>query len=164
MSAVGNQILEEPSAQEQLSYLWDVYKYRHGLCWKAVYKIIAGVLVLAVLPYAKPELIKPAWDWMVLAPPVIGTLLAAYGVFVVNNELRLFSQVKVAHHVLQKQFLESVLKENDVRKKAVDDLNPKRARWTLFDIYVHLLMLILFLLSLGNTLFLKLSWIPRHAV
>lgn len=157
MSDVSNQKLEPP-AQEQLSYLWDEYKYRHGLCWKAVYKIIAGVLVLAVLPYAKPDLIKPPLrDWMLLVPPVIGTLLAAFGVFVVNNELRLFSQVKVAHHVLQKQFLESVLKEGDVRKMAVDNLKLNKARWTLFDIYVHLLMLILFLLSLGNTLFLGLS-------
>jgi len=161
MSDVSNQKLEPP-APEQLSYLWDEYKYRHGLCWKAVYKIIAGVLVLAVLPYAKPELIKPLGCWM-LAPPMIGTLLAAFGIFVVNNELRLFAQVKVAHRVLQNQFFESVLKEDDVRKMAMDDLKLNKARWTLFDIYVHFLMLIVFLLSLGNTLFLGLSWIPSHA-
>ena len=39
MSGVSNQKLELPT-QEQLSYLWDEYKYRHGLCWKAVYMII----------------------------------------------------------------------------------------------------------------------------
>lgn len=161
MADVSNQELEPPT-QEQLSYLWDGYKYRHGLCWKAVYKIIAVVIVLAVLPYAKPDL-KPLGGWM-LVPPVIGAILAAFGVFVVNNELRLFSHVKVAHHVLQKRFLESVLKEGDVRKMAVDDLKLSKARWTLFDIYVHLLMLVLFLLSLGNTFFLGLSWIPGHGV
>jgi hypothetical protein len=89
---------------------------------------------------------------------------AAFGVFVVNNELRLFSQVKVAHHVLQKKFLESVLKESGVRRVAVDNLKLSCARWTLFDIYVHILMLILFLLSLGNILLLALSWIPNNAV
>ena len=162
MSDVSNQEVKPPT-QEQLSYLWDEYKYRHGLCWKAVYKIITVVIVLAVLPYAKPDLINLLGRWM-LVPSVIGTLLAAFGVFVVNNRLRLFSQVKVAHHVLQKQFLESVLKEGDARNMAVDDLKLSKARWTLFDIYVHLLMLILFLLSLGNTLFLDRLWIPSQAV
>jgi hypothetical protein len=146
--------------QEQLNNLWDEYKYRHGLCWKAVYKIVAVVIVLAVLPYVKPELTKPMslGRWMIV-PPIIGTLLAAFGVFVVNNELRLFSHVKVAYHVLQKQFLESVLEPDD-RKFAVDDLTLSKARWTPFDIYVHLLMIILFLLSLGNTLLLAWLKIP----
>jgi hypothetical protein len=146
--------------QEQLNRLWDEYKYRHGLCWKAVYKIVAVVIVLAVLPYAKPELTRSMslGRWM-LAPPIIGTLFAVFGVFVVNNELRLFSQVKVAYHALQKQFFESVL-EPDVSKFAVDDLTLSNARWTPFDIYVHLLMIILFLLSLGNTLLLACSKIP----
>ena len=146
----------EPPKQEQLGYLWDVYKYRHGLCWQAVYKIVAVVIVLAVLPYAKVELIEFLGQWM-LVPPIIGTLFAAFGVFVVNNELKLFSYVKVAHHSLEKQFLESVLKDDKVRKKAVDPLdykNYKKARWTSFDIFVHILMLILFLLSLGNIMFL----------
>ena len=164
MSDVSKQELTSPS-QEHLKYLWDEYKYRHGLCWKAVYKIVAVVIVLAVLPYVKIELIKPPGlgRWM-LAPPIISTLLAAFGVFVVNNELRLFSQIKVAHHVLQKRFLEGVLKDDaDAKEMAVDNLNIYKARWTLFDIYAHTLMLILFLLSLGNTLFLALSWIPKHA-
>ena len=158
---MSNQELKPPD-QEQLNYLWDEYKYRHGLCWKAVYKIVAVVILLAVLPYAKLELTKLLGRWM-LVPPIMGTLLAAFGVFVVNNELRLFSQIKVAHHVLQEAFLKTVLND-DVRKIAVDNLNLSCARWTLFDIYVHFLMLILFLLSLGNTLFLALSWIPSHAV
>ena|SRR5437899_10388981 len=159
MPDISNQAIAAPSP-EQLNYLWGEYKYRHGLCWKAVYKIVAVVIVLAVVPF-KAEL-KPLGYWL-LAPPVIGTLFAAFGVFVVNNELRLFSQVKVAHHVLQEAFLKTVLND-DVRKIAVDNLNLSCARWTLFDIYVHFLMLILFLLSLGNTLFLALSWIPSHAV
>ena len=162
MSDVINQRME-PLALEQLSYLWDAYKYRHGLCWKAVYKFIAGVLVLAVLPYAKPDLIQPPIGYWMLFPPGIGTLLAAFGILVVNNELRLFSQAKVAHRVLQNQFLESVLKEDDVRKKAMEKLDLSKVRWTLFDIYVHFFMIMVFLLSLGNILFLGCSWIPSHA-
>src|SRR5690349_9343143 len=118
-----------PSSEDHLGYLWDQYRYRHSLCWKAVYKIVAVVIVLAVLPYAKPELTEPLGYW-ILIPPVIGTLFAAFGVFVVNNELRLFSQVKIAHHVLQEQLLQTVLTDQDVRDRAVDKLNITRARWT----------------------------------
>ncbi len=70
---------------EQLSYLWNEYKYRHGLCWKAVYKIVAVVVVLTVLPYARPDVTKLLGYWMVI-PSLLGTLFAAFGVFIVNNE------------------------------------------------------------------------------
>jgi hypothetical protein len=145
---------------EQLNYLWDQYKYRHGLCWKAVYKIVAVVIVLAVLPHAKKELTASTslGNWM-LVPPIIGALLAAFGVFVVNNELRLFSQVKVAHNALQKRFFERFLERDAF---AVENLTLSNARWTSFDIYVHLLMIILFLLSLGNTLVLACLKIPGY--
>jgi hypothetical protein len=162
MADTSNQEVTAPD-QERLSYLWDQYKYHHGLCWKAVYKIVAVVIILAVLPYAKPELTRVLGRWM-LVPPLIGTLFAAFGVFVVNNELRLFAKAKVAHHSLQNQFLSSVLTTSDVRKMAGHDIKPSRARWTLFDIYVHLLILVLLLLSLGNTVFLAFSWIPSRAV
>ena len=174
--------------QEQLSYLWDQYTYHHGLCWKAVYKIVAVVIVLAVLPYAKLELTQPLGYWM-LVPPVIGTLFAFFGLFVVNNELRLFANAKVAHHSLQNRFLSSVLPESDVANMAGHDYQASKStstrpgflgrvmrflcgvrakmngpRWTLFDIYVHLLIIALLLLSLGNTVFLAFSWIPSRAV
>jgi hypothetical protein len=174
--------------QEQLSYLWDQYTYHHGLCWKAVYKIVAVVIVLAVLPYAKLDLTKPLGYWM-LVPPIIGTLFAFFGVFVVNNELRLFANAKVAHHSVQKRFHSRVLTESDLAKMTVNDYEASKStsrppdflgramqflrgvhakmkgpRWTLFDIYVHLLIIALLLLSLGNTVFLAFSWIPSRAV
>ncbi len=154
---------------EQLSYLWNEYKYRHGLCWKAVYKIVAVVVVLTVLPYARPDVTKLLGYWMVI-PSLLGTLFAAFGVFIVNNELRLFAKTKVAHHCLENRFLSTVfresdvMKESDVKKLVGDDMNPSNARWTPFDIYVHLLIIVLFFLSLGNTLFLAFSWIPNRTV
>jgi len=97
-------------------------------------------------------------------------LFAAFGVFIVNNELRLFAKTKVAHNCLENRFLSTVLKESevlkesDVKKIVRDDMNPSNARWTPFDIYVHLLIIVLFFLSLGNTLFLAFSWIPNRTV
>jgi hypothetical protein len=57
MADVSKQAATDP-IEVQLRYLWDQYKYHHGLCWNAVYKIVAVVIVLAVLPYVKPELTK----------------------------------------------------------------------------------------------------------
>src|SRR5438094_6769552 len=114
MTDISNQAIAAPS-QEQLNYLWDEYKYRHGLCWKAVYKIVAVVIVLAVIPY-KSEL-KPLGYWL-LAPAVIGTLFAAFGLFVVNNELRLFAKAKDARDNLHNQFLSIVLTKSDDTKMA----------------------------------------------
>lgn len=147
--------------QDQLSYLWDEYKYRHGLCWQAVYKIVAAAIFLASLPYVKPELTKDL-GWFVLIPPIIGTMFTVFGVYVVNNELKLFSYTKVAHNQLRKRFIKTVLKNYKVSGRIVEDINPDGARWTLFDIYVHVLLIMLCLLSAGNAWFLGLSKCPVY--
>jgi cytochrome bd-type quinol oxidase subunit 1 len=160
MSDTNNQGVPLPS-EAQLNYLWNEYKYRHGLCWQAVYKIVAVVTVLGVLPYTKPDLTKLLGYWM-LVSPAIGTLFAAFGILVVNNELKLFAQAKVAHHNLQNRFLSGVL-TTDVLDFAKHEMSPSEARWTRFDYYVHGLIIVLLLFSLWNILFLAASWIPNHA-
>jgi len=75
---------------ELLTYLWDECKYRHDMCWTAVLKVAATATALAVLPYVKPELISKI-KYLMLVPPIIGTLLAVFGFFVVHNELKLRS-------------------------------------------------------------------------
>jgi len=145
---------------EDLKYLWTEYKYRHELCWKAIYKLAAVVVALGILPYAHERLTALVGGAM-LVPSVIGTLLALFGVFVVNNELRLFAYAKVAHNHLHNRFLSNLITDADVRRAAIDRLPPKRARRTLFDIYAHLLMVVLFVISIGNTAFLHYCWLSR---
>ncbi|MBA5871656.1 MAG: DUF4440 domain-containing protein [Nitrospira sp. CR2.1] len=146
----------QSSDQVQLSYLWDEYKYRHGLCWQAVYKVTAAVFFLAGLPYVQPELTNNL-GWFVLAPAILGTVFAVFGVYVVNNELKLFSYAKVAHNKLRKQFIKSVVKNDEISGRITEDLNPDNARRTLFDIYVHVLLIMVCILSAGNALFLGIS-------
>ncbi len=146
----------QSSDQEQLSHLWDEYKYRHGLCWQAVYKVIAAVLFLGGLPYVQPELTNDL-GWFVLVPPIMGTLFAVFGVFVVNNELKLFAYAKVAHNKLQVRFIQSVMKNDEVEGKAVEKLNINNPRGTQFDIYVYVLLIMVCILSAGNLLFLGVS-------
>jgi len=146
----------QSSDQDQVSYLWDEYKYRHGLCWQAVYKVIAAVLFLGGLPYVQPELTNDLGRF-VLAPPILGTMFAVFGVYIVNNELRLFSYAKVAHNKLRKRFIKTVIKNDEISGRIVENLNPQNARWTLFDIYVHVLLIMVCILSAGNALFLGIS-------
>jgi hypothetical protein len=145
----------------ELTYLWTEYKYRHELCWKAIYKLTAAVIALGILPYVDDRLTELLGSKM-LVPPVLGTMLAAFGVFVINNELRLFAHAKVAHNHLHNQFLESRIIDGEVQKAAIDRLSAKSARWTWFDIYAHLLVIVLFMISLGNTAFLFRCWIPQR--
>ena len=152
---VSNQEWQSPD-QEQLSYLWDEYKYRHGLCWQAVYKVIAAVLFLGGLLYVQPELTIDL-GWFVLVPPILGTVFAMFGVYVVNNELKLFAYAKVAHNKLRERFIKTVMKNGEISGRIVEDLNPDNARWTLFDIYVHVLLIMVCILSASNALFLGIA-------
>src|SRR5213595_980459 len=93
--ARGSSMPEDNNGVDELNYVWDEYKYRHELCWQAIYKLAASAVVLGVLPYPNAKLTQVLGDWM-LVPPVLATLLIAFGVFVVNNELRLFAKIKVA--------------------------------------------------------------------
>ena len=57
MSQENQNIGQNPSVPE-LGHLWDQYKYRHELCWSAVYKVTVAVLALEVIPYVKDGLTK----------------------------------------------------------------------------------------------------------
>lgn len=92
-----------------------------------------------------------------LAPPILGTVFAVFGVFVVNHELKLFAYTKVAHNKLRVRFIRSVMTDDEVEGKAVEKLNPNKPRGTLFDIYAHVLLIMVCILSAGNSLFLGIS-------
>jgi hypothetical protein len=142
-----------------LTYLWTQYKYRHELCWQAIYKITVAVILLGIVPYimnryVSDELMKLVRGWL-WVPPVLAMCLAAFGILVVNNELRLFAATKLAHYRLENQLLGSLF-----RSPFYEELTDRNARWTLFDWYAYALVIALFLLSVGNFLFVLIWWIP----
>jgi hypothetical protein len=95
---------DKPTVAE-LEYVWHEYIYRHDLCWRAVYKVTFAVIALGVIPY-QDKLNFGRFAWI---PPLIGTLLAAFGIFILRNELTLFAKTKLAHHSLQDRFWDRVL-------------------------------------------------------
>ena len=74
MSQEHQNIARDPSVEE-LGHLWDQYKYRHELCWSAIYKVTFAVLALSVIPYAKDGLTMLLGYWM-LVPPLLGRQLS----------------------------------------------------------------------------------------
>ena len=145
---------------QHLTYLWTEYKYRHELCWTAVYKVSVAVIALAAIPYAKAAIPNEFRGWLV-APPLIGTILAAFGILFVWSELDLFAKVKLAHHTLQDQFFDATLSDADIRGAAKHGLTVRKAWRTPFDWYVMVFMVALLLLSGGHVLFLRMSYILK---
>jgi hypothetical protein len=152
----------ERPAIDDLKYLWDEYRYRHELCWSAVYKVSAAVLAMAIVPYAKDTLTGIMGYWM-LVPPALGALLAWFGRHLVSNELDIFASVKLAYHTVQTSLLRALLPEGATLDAAVHSITPQNMRVTRFDRYVHVFMLGLLVLSIGNALFLAFRWIPHLA-
>ena len=150
-----------PKSMELYTYLWNEYKYRHKLCWEAVYKLAAAVIALAILPYLKKELTASVGPLM-SAPAGIALLLAIYGILVVRNELEIFARVKVAHHTLQNELFDELFNNQDhVRTFVRQKVNPHNAKRTPFDRYVYTLVGVLVLLTLLNAWFVTFVWIPR---
>ncbi len=63
---------------EELQYLWDVYKYRHDLVWRTIFKITFAVLFLSTIPYIEK------WDSihldsLTLLFSGLGVFLAIFG-------------------------------------------------------------------------------------
>jgi len=144
----------------QLEHLWNQYKYRHELCWSAVYKVTVAVVALGVIPYAKDALSRLLGYWM-LAPAVLGSVLAGFGIALVNNELAIFANVKFAFHLLQNEFLDSVMPDEQSKKAAEHTLTVCKLRHTKFDWYVNGFMVGLLVMSIANAVFVVVQWIPH---
>ena len=152
---------EWKESEQRLTYLWTQYKYRHELCWQAIYKITVAVISLGIVPYIVKtsvdyELVKLVRNWLVV-PPVLAMSLAGLGIFVINNELRLFAATKLAHYRVENQLLGNLF------QPLYEDITPENARWTLFDWFAHALVIALFLVTLGNVIFVWNWWIPSLA-
>ena len=145
-------------ALELVKYFWDEYKYRHGMCWQALFKIFTAVIILGVLPYTtKPELSR-SLGFIMMIPPVIGTCLAVFGYKVISNELRLFAQSKILFHELRTRLVSPLDLSEDAKNNQDVITSFKESKRTTFDKYVKLLVIALILASVTNTLFILFRW------
>jgi hypothetical protein len=148
---------EWEASEQRLTYLWTQYKYRHELCWQAIYKITVAVILLGIVPYIAKTYVSAELMTFVhnllWVPPFLAMCLAGFGMFVVNNELRLFAATKLAHYRLESQLFGTLF------QPLYEKITPENARWTRFDWFAHALILALFLVSIGNFILVLKWWI-----
>src|SRR5215467_11447635 len=80
--------------------LWSEYQYRHGLCWNVAFKLTGAVVVIAILPYAKPDITKALQLW-ILPVPLVGIALTWFGIYMMKAELRRLDAVRTLYRDLQ---------------------------------------------------------------
>jgi hypothetical protein len=80
--------------------LWSEYQYRHDLVWNLVFRLTTVVVVLAIIPYTQVAVIDRIGEWIV-APPVLGVVLAIVGSVRVDSELRQLDHIRDLYRALQ---------------------------------------------------------------
>jgi hypothetical protein len=74
-------------------HLWNEYQYRHDLVWNLVFRLTAAVVVLAIIPYTQQEIMNKIGIW-ILAPSILGVVLAIVGLIRVDRELRQLNHIR----------------------------------------------------------------------
>lgn len=134
---------------DQLKYLWDEYKYRHELCWNAVFKATVSVVVLGVIPYSNLSIAKVLRSW-ILVPPVLSCILVLFSLWVVWNEIDIWKPVKSAYTSLQRDYTLGMNLTDLLSNELNEQFRKARRGKTLFPWIVLGFMLILLVLSIGN--------------
>ena len=98
---------------------------------------------------------------MIVVPPAIAILLAFFGILLVNNELKVFGRIKIAYHHLQDKYWDMAIEDPSVKEHAKHSITVNKLSKNKFVLYVRFYMFLLLLLSIGNLLFIILSWIEH---
>jgi hypothetical protein len=95
-----------PRDQENLKraeYLWNEYQYRHDLIWNLVFRLTIAIVLLGIIPYTQSDLITRLgvlW-WWILAPPILGAVLAGIGFRRIRRELEHLDYIADHYRPLQ---------------------------------------------------------------
>jgi hypothetical protein len=85
---------------ERANHLWNEYQHRHNLVWSLVFRLTTAVVVLAVVPYTQDKVTERMGGW-ILAPPILGVVLAIVGFGRVRREVKLLDQLRELYRRLQ---------------------------------------------------------------
>jgi hypothetical protein len=81
-------------------HLWNEYQHRHNLVWNLVFRLTVAVVVLAIIPYTQVAVMKRIGAG-ILAPPILGFVLALVGFIRVLRELEQLDHIRVLYRRLQ---------------------------------------------------------------
>lgn len=159
---------------KQAEYLWKEYQYRHDLIWRLIFQFTTAVVIISVLPYIQTR-ISACLGEIIVIVPILATILAFFGVLVMMNELDLFSKIKQEYRTIQNKLFENKLhKEPKEEVNLIETLfweivklndllfrNRKpRKDYSSFKQFVLIYLVVLTTLSLLNTIFVLIRWVP----
>jgi hypothetical protein len=101
---------EKDLDQENLSraeYLWNEFQYRHDLIWNLVFRLTIAVVLLGIIPYTQSDLIEMLGElsWWILAPPLLGAVLASIGFKRIRHELKHLNYIWCHYRALQDRLI-----------------------------------------------------------
>jgi L-rhamnose mutarotase len=131
---------------EKLRSLWEEYKYRHDLVWRVIFQLTAAIVILSVIPYVNPDIVK-IMKWGILGVPLLSIALIVFSFLLINNEMDLFQEIKDEYRRQQKALFPDI-------KHRVGCFN--------FRDLVTFFFTSIFLLSLANLIVIGFVWIPFH--
>lgn len=143
---------------EPLRYLWDEYRYRHELCWSAVYKVTAAVVALGIVPYAGNHL-ADRLDWYLLLPPLLGTIFAVFSFRLIRAEFSIWHPIKATYSNLQRQYCLTLVHDNCERKSLNKDFDKAEACKNQFGRRVTEFLVCLIVLSTANCAYIGIHYV-----
>jgi hypothetical protein len=130
---------------QKADLVWDMYKYRHDLCWRLLFQTVIAVVIVSMAPYANENATLALGYWMLMSP-AIGVLLTGLAIIRMLTEIDLWKEVKFSHFKLQ---------------KALDLPETKDKKWWLsFKADLLIYLCVLLLLGITNLIVVALVWIP----
>lgn len=130
---------------QKANLVWDIYKYRHDLCWRLLFQTIIAVVLVSVAPYANENATLALGRWM-LMPPVVGVVLTGLAIVRMLTELDLWKEIKVGHFKLQKAL-------------ELPEIKDKKW-WFSFKADLIIYLSVLLLLGIANFIVVAMCWIP----
>jgi len=103
---VENHKLETKSTfdRDDAEFIWDEYKYRHGLIWKLIFQITTAVIAVSTIPYILTRDQEEKIGYFIIALPIIGLFLTIFSIFRINKECYVMEQLKRKHREFHKSY------------------------------------------------------------
>ena len=94
----------DDDSDNQFKNLWEEYKYRHDLIWQRTFTFTTAIVLISIIPYIQPEIVR-LLNKSILIAPLLALILAAFGLLVMHNELVLFGKIKGEYRRRQNKLL-----------------------------------------------------------
>jgi hypothetical protein len=114
---------EKALDQDKLSraeYLWTEFQYRHDLIWNLVFRLTIAVVLLGIIPYTQSQLIEGLGEFLslgVLAPPLLGAVLALVGFNRIRHELKQLAYIWGHYRPLQDHLLDIPFRQKSILRQ-----------------------------------------------